>query len=174
MTPRRQERNERWRQIARIVALALITIALSGLAGGLPREAAVAATTERLVVDHVTGLAIGGIDPVAYFTDGEMQAGLPEYEATVLGAVWRFRNADNRGFFIKSPDVYAPQFGGYDPVDVARGIAVPGVPRLWLIYDKHLYLFSREEARAAFAAAPEQMVHSATGAWPALRETLAE
>ena len=135
---------------------------------------AFAATSERLVVDHVTGLAIGGIDPVAYFTDGAMQAGSPEFEASALGGVWRFRNADNRTFFLAAPDIYAPQFGGYDPIDVARGVAVPGVPRLWLIYDKRLYLFSREDARDAFAKAPERAVRGAVAAWPALRDSLAE
>ncbi len=167
MTRRRQEINERWPEIVRIVALAS-ALALT------PAGGALAATTERLVVDHVTGLAIGGVDPVAYFTDGGMEAGSPDFEAAALGAIWRFRNADNRAFFVAAPDVYAPQFGGYDPVDVARGVAVPGTPRLWLIYDKRLYLFSREDSRDAFTAAPGQVLHSALGAWPALRDTLAE
>lgn len=172
MTRRRQEINERWREIVWIVALAAALVVAGPVrpGGGEAR----AATTERLVVDHVTGLAIGGVDPVAYFTDGTVQAGSPEFEAAALGAIWRFRNADNRTFFLAAPDVYAPQFGGYDPVDVARGVAVPGVPRLWLIHDRRLYLFSREEARDAFTAAPDQVLHGATAAWPALRETLAE
>jgi hypothetical protein len=167
MTRRRQERNER-HQIGWIVAAALALVAV------LPRGGASAATTERLVVDHLTGLAIGGIDPVAYFTDGAMLAGSADFELSAMGAVWRFRNADNRTFFVAAPQVYAPQFGGYDPVDVARGVAVPGVPRIWLIHDKRLYLFSREEARAAFVAAPDQVLHGAIAAWPALRDTLAE
>jgi len=172
MTRRRQEINERWPEVVRIVALVLVLGPLQAvrLAGG----GAMAATTERLVVDHVTGLAIGGIDPVAYFTDGAMQAGSPDFEAAALGAIWRFRNADNRSFFLAAPDVYAPQFGGYDPVDVARGVAVPGVPRLWLIHGKRLFLFSREESRDAFAASPDQILHGALSAWPALRDSLAE
>jgi hypothetical protein len=177
MTRRRQEINERRNEIVRIVAPGTrlaVALHLAVLLSFPVVMAARAATTERLVVDHVTGLAIGGIDPVAYFTDGAMQAGSPDFEAAALGAVWRFRNADNRSFFLAAPDIYAPQFGGYDPIDVARGVAVPGVPRLWLVYDKRLYLFSREDARDAFARAPEQMVHSAVAAWPALRDTLAE
>ena len=34
-----------------------------------------AATTERVVVDRHTGLALYGVDPVAYFTDGKPVAG---------------------------------------------------------------------------------------------------
>lgn len=169
MTRRRQEINERRREIVRIVAFGGLLAAAGGWAGR-----ARAATTERLVVDRNTGLAIGGVDPVAYFTDGEMRAGSPEFEASAMGAVWRFCNVDNRTFFLKAPEVYAPQFGGYDPIDVARGVAVAGVPRLWLIHDKRLFLFSREEARDAFAAAPESLAHTAELAWPALRDSLSE
>jgi hypothetical protein len=172
MTRRRQEINERRPQVVGIVALSFMLAPLP--AAWLPGGRAAAATTERLVVDHVTGLAIGGVDPVAYFTDGAMQAGSPDFEAAALGAIWRFRNADNRTFFLAAPEVYAPQFGGYDPVDVARGVAVPGMPRLWLVHDKRLYLFSREDNRDAFAGSPDQVIHGAQSAWPAVRDSLAE
>jgi hypothetical protein len=39
-----------------------------------------AATTERIVVDLHTGLAIGGYDRVAFFTDGRPKAGNPAFE----------------------------------------------------------------------------------------------
>ncbi|MEW6641834.1 MAG: YHS domain-containing (seleno)protein [Pseudomonadota bacterium] len=157
----------RWPEIGRIAAvIGLFLLALSGVR-------ALAATTERLVVDPHTGLALGGVDPVAYFTDGQMLKGSPEFELTAQGAVWRFCNEDNRTFFAAAPQIYAPQFGGYDPVDVARGVAVAGQPRLWLIHGQRLYLFSREDNRDAFAAAPDTVVRGALASWPALRETLA-
>lgn len=157
----------RWPQIGRIAAVAgLFVLSLS-----IAR--APAATTERIVVEAYTGLAIGGVDPVAYFTDGQMLKGLPEFELMAQGAVWRFRNEDNRAFFAAAPQIYGPQFGGYDPVDVARGVAVAGQPRLWLIYGQRLYLFAREDSRNAFAARPDATARAAAAAWPALRETLA-
>lgn len=155
----------RWLEIARIAAVLLMA--------AIPGGAVLAQTTERLVVDRFTGLAIGGIDPVAYFTDRAMLPGLADFELAAQGAVWRFRNADNRTFFKKAPEVYGPQFGGYDPIDVARGIAVAGNPRLWLIHGQRLYLFSREDSRDAFSAAPDVVSHRAAAAWPALRDTLA-
>jgi hypothetical protein len=42
-----------------------------GLTAGFGRGPATAATTERLVVDRHTGVALYGFDPVAYFTDAE-------------------------------------------------------------------------------------------------------
>lgn len=133
-----------------------------------------AAFTERVVSDRYTGLAIGGYDPVAYFTDAQALAGEPGFEAEQGGAVWRFRNADNRRFFLARPDVYAPQFGGYDPVDLARGAIVAGRPQLWLVAGGRLYLFSREDNRDAFAASPARLAGEAASRWPALSATLAD
>lgn len=132
-----------------------------------------AGTNERVVTDRYTGLAIGGFDPVAYFTDSDAQAGLPDYELTEDGVVWRFRNEGNRAEFAKHPEIYGPQFGGYDPVDMARGVTIAGNPRLWLVAGQRLYLFGREETRAAFAAAPAKFVPAALKQWPIMQETLA-
>jgi YHS domain-containing protein len=88
------------------------------------------------------------------------------------GAVWRFRNEANRAVFLAHPEIYAPRFGGYDAVDVARSRAVAGRAQLWLISGERLYLFSREENRNAFAADPEGIRKQADGKWPALVETL--
>ena len=41
----------------------------------------------------------------------------------------------------RDPDVYMPQFGGYDPLGVARGVAVAGNPNVWLIAGERLFLF---------------------------------
>lgn len=134
----------------------------------------IAAFTERVVSDRHTGLAIGGHDPVAYFTDAKALPGLPALEAEQGGAIWRFRNAENRRFFLARPDIYAPQFGGYDPVDVARGAIVAGRPQLWSVTGGRLYLFSREGNRDAFAADPARLAGEASRRWPALSATLAD
>ncbi|HSS84470.1 MAG TPA: hypothetical protein VLL30_11920, partial [Reyranella sp.] len=49
--------------------------------------AAQAATTERIVLNRYSGLAIEGFDPVAYFTDAQPVRGLPDFEAAQAGAV---------------------------------------------------------------------------------------
>jgi YHS domain-containing protein len=128
-----------------------------------------AATTELVVVDHYTGLAIGGFDPVAYFTDGRPLLGRSEHEYTYGGAVWRFRNVGNRLIFIADPDAYGPRFGGYDVVGIGRGVAVAGNPMLWLIHAERLYLFSSRAARDAFTAEPEQVMAAAEQNWNAVQ-----
>ena len=100
--------------------------------------------------------------------------GLADFEAVEGGAVWRFRNEGNRDSFAAHPEIYGPQFGGYDPVDVARGVTVAGNPLFWLIIADRLYLFRREEARDAFAANPATYLKDAKLRWPALEQQLAQ
>ena len=166
MTAQRQQPNRNRRRGAFIALLSGLVAAGAGLA-------AQAATTERLVTDRFTGLAIGGFDPVAYFTDAGPFAGREGFEAAQAGAVWRFRNEGNRAVFLAHPEVYSPQFGGYDPVDVARGVAFAGNPEFWLIAGQRLFLFGRAESRDAFAADPARFAREARRHWPQLRETLA-
>jgi hypothetical protein len=167
MTAQRQERNG-WRP-----GIAFIALLASFSAPACLVSAVQAATTERVIVNRFSGLAIEGFDPVAYFVDARPEIGLAEFEASQAGAVWRFRNEGNRASFAAHPDIYGPQFGGYDPIDLARGVTVAGNPRFWLIAGQRLYLFSRREARDAFAADPSQVLRDAKLHWPALEETLA-
>src|SRR6186997_1172850 len=94
-----------------------------------------ASTTERVVVDRHTGLAIYGVDPVAYFTDRKPIVGKPEFEHRHAGVIWRFDNEGNRAAFVADPDVYMPRYGGYDPVGIARGLSTPGFPELWVVHN---------------------------------------
>jgi hypothetical protein len=154
--------------------MALIAALVAVFALFAPERAALGATTERIVTNRYSGVAIEGFDPVAYFTDAEAKRGLPDFEAAEAGAVWRFRNASNRDAFVANPEIYAPQFGGYDPVDMARGVAYAGNPRFFAVSGQRLYLFGREESRNAFAANPGKFLKDARGRWPVLEKTLAQ
>ena len=154
--------------IGRLVCL-LAGIWLAG--SGLPAQAA---TTERIVVNRFSGVAIEGFDPVAYFVDGGAAQGTAEFEANLWGAVWRFRNEGNRASFMAHPEIYGPQFGGYDPADIARGVVVAGNPRFFVIAEQRLYLFSREDNRDAFAANPEHFLYEVGKRWPALQDKLSQ
>ncbi len=133
-----------------------------------------AATTERIVVNRFSGVAIEGFDPVAYFVDGAAVQGTAEFEANLWGAVWRFRNEGNRAEFLAHPEIYGPQFGGYDPADIARGVAIAANPRFYVISAQRLYLFSREANRDAFAADPERFLYEVGKRWPAIQDQLGQ
>jgi hypothetical protein len=131
-----------------------------------------AATTETIVVDWHTGLAIGGYDPVAFYTDGKPMLGRPDFELRYGGAIWRFCNIGNREAFAGQPDVYMPQFGGYDPLGVAHGVAVAGSPGLWLISGSRLFLFYDRRRLEAFAADPDRIIAAAERKWSDVLRTL--
>jgi hypothetical protein len=166
MTAWRQE-NKGW------PTAALVFAAFFALSSAIHPDIARAAATERVVVDRFTGVAIGGYDPVAYFTDQVAELGLQQFEASQGGAVWRFHNDRNRAAFLANPEIYGPQFGGYDPVDLARGKIVAGRPVIWLVSGERLYLFNRIENRDAFAADPTRLAEAAEK-WPALSASLAD
>ena len=125
-----------------------------------------AATTERIVSDPSSGLAISGFDPVAYFTDAGPRLGGSDFELSFAGVVWRFRNEGNRAAFVANPEVYMPRFGGYDPISVARGASAPGHAELWAIAEERLYLFYSAAARDTFAGDPGSAIGAAERSWP--------
>ncbi len=125
-----------------------------------------------LVINADSGLVISGFDPVAYFTDGKPVPGKPAYEATLAGTIWRFSNEGNRAAFLQDPDIYAPRFGGYDPVAIGRNRSVAGHPQVWAVVGERLYLFYSAAERDAFQADPGRAIEAAERKWPEVARTL--
>ena len=123
--------------------------------------------TERIVVDRAHRARDQRLRPGRLFHRRRAEARPRRISNCALdGAVWRFRNEGNRAAFADHPEVYMPRFGGYDPVAVARGVAVPGHPLFWAVAGERLYLFYSAEARAAFrrrSAAASSQRASANG-----------
>jgi hypothetical protein len=168
MTSARQERKPH--RCPRAVLAGLAALLYAGHAGPSVR----AAVSDAVVVDWHTGLAIDGYDPVAFYTDGKPVPGSPDLELRYAGVVWRFSNVGNREAFAANPDVYMPQFGGYDPVGVARGVAVAGNPNVWFIDGGKLLLFYDRARLEAFAADAGRFTSTAERKWPDVRRRLGE
>lgn len=164
MTPARHPRKSRL-LLAVVLGLALPCI----IAGNARGQDGV----DRAIVNARTGLALSGFDPVAYFTDKAAISGVSEYEYSSGGVIWRFANEGNRAAFVDNPEVYAPRFGGYDPVAVARGASVPGHPLIWSVTGNRLYLFYNDAARLAFLADAGRIIDTAERKWPEVARTTA-
>jgi hypothetical protein len=164
MTAARRQRKHYQAGFSVIIGLTLAVSALT--------PAWQAAATERIVIAWHTGLAIDGYDPVAFYTDGKPVPGSPDFELAYGGAVWRFSNVGNRAAFAARPDIYMPQFGGYDPVGIARGVAVAGNPTIWLISSQRLFLFYDRSRLDNFAANAERIVETAGRKWPEVQRSL--
>jgi hypothetical protein len=65
-----------------------------------------------------------------------------------------------------------PPFGGYDPVGVARGVAVAGNPEHWLINGERLCLFYDQARLERFSADPERAIAVAERKWPKVSRAL--
>jgi hypothetical protein len=150
----------------------VLGLLVAGAPAVLPWRNGHAATTEQIVTDQNTGLAIYGYDPVAYFADGAPTLGRGDLEVRLAGAAWRFQNEGNRDAFMKDPHVYMPQYGGHDPVAITSNIARAGHPDLWLVHNDRLFLFFSEEARKTFLADPDHMALQAEANWPHVSQTL--
>jgi hypothetical protein len=160
-------RRQRKSGLALMAGLALV---LFPALGALPRVEA--ATTELVVNDMLSGLAISGVDPVSYFTQAAPLYGDSEHEFSYGGVVWRFRNIGDQAAFAAHPDVYMPRYGGYDPVALGRGVAVAGNPLLWVMVGQRVYLFHDELSRARFLDNPTDAIATADDKWPAVMSTL--
>jgi hypothetical protein len=161
------------RNPSRALLLSLLGLAVvAGPAFGAERKPGV--TTERVVVDSVTGFAIGGFDPVAYFEQGKPVEGRDGFEATWDGAIWRFANSGDRDAFSDAPDLFAPQYGGHCVTSAAKGVPAEGDPRVFAIAGGRLYLFRGEAERREWLASPASVTSAAEANWPKLREMLPE
>jgi YHS domain-containing protein len=138
--------------------------------GQVPARAA----TELFVSDWQTGIALYGFDPVAFFVDHAARRGSASYELEYAGAVFRFVNEGNRAAFRASPETYAPRFGGYDPLAIARGSPAPGFPAEFVIRDRRLYFFASEANKAYFLADPRGAIAAAEAAWPQVKRGLVQ
>ncbi len=118
--------------------------------------------------DLYTGLAIGGIDPVAYFVDGAVRAGVAEHELDWGGTTWHFVNEGNLAAFRLNPEVYAPKFGARCAYAMAQGISAEGRPEYFAIHRDRLYLFANAANRTAFLANPDALAAEADRVWPGL------
>ncbi|MDH3264980.1 MAG: YHS domain protein [Paracoccaceae bacterium] len=112
------------------------------------------------------GIALGGADPVGYFTGGGPVAGSAAEALMWRGAVWMFASARNRMAFEMDPTSYCPRFGGYCAWAMARGNLEPTVPEAWTIHQGRLYLNSSLEIRSRWQGDIPAVIARAEANWP--------
>ncbi len=116
------------------------------------------------------GYAIGGTDPVAYFTEGRPKQGSPDYAFEWRDVTWLFTSAEHRELFRETPEAYAPQYGGWCAWAVAQGYTASTTPEAWKIVDGRLYLnYSRGIQRRWERDIPG-FIEAADANWPGLIE----
>jgi len=125
-----------------------------------------------VLTDPLTGYAIGGMDPVSYFTEAAPQRGRRELETEWMGAVWTFASEANRDVFMAHPEIYAPQYGGHGAMSMARGFVSDADPTIYAVYKQRLFLFYSASNREAFLLAPDAAALRGEEHWQVLSKSL--
>ncbi|PPD28140.1 MAG: hypothetical protein CTY20_11305 [Hyphomicrobium sp.] len=114
----------------------------------------------------VEGVAVGGYDPVAYFTDKKPVAGKVDITLEHQGATWRFSTVANRDAFKADPAKYAPQFGGHCAYAVSQGYTAKGDPNAWSIIDGKLYLNYNKDVQRDWEKQTQSLIPKGDANWP--------
>jgi YHS domain-containing protein len=153
-TVRTKSRSSGSRSIASAIAVLFLLAANAGLA------------IEPIYTSFFSDLAVGGYDPVAYFTESKPVEGSAAHELEWKGATWRFASAENRALFEAHPEQYAPQYGGYCAWAMAQDNEASGDPRYWKIVGGKLYLNYDASVQRKWEADIPGFIAKADVNWP--------
>lgn len=120
---------------------------------------------------NAEGVALHGHDAVAYFTQGKAVPGTAHFEHTWNGARWRFATAANRDLFVKQPEQYAPQFGGYCAWAVSRNYTADIDPNAFAVVDGKLYVNYSSFVQARWRLDRTGNIQKGHVNWPGLLAT---
>jgi YHS domain-containing protein len=109
-----------------------------------------------------------GYDVVAYFTDQKPVKGSDQFTYMWQGATWRFASALHRDQFAKTPEKFAPQYGGFCAYGVSRNYTVDIDPEAFTVVDGRLFLNYSKKVRAVWENERLANITKADANWPAL------
>jgi YHS domain-containing protein len=141
------------------IALAALTAASSAIA----RDPVIYTGT-------FSSTAVGGYDPVAYFTENKPVKGNSKISADYKGAKWYFSSAENRDKFVAAPTQYEPQYGGYCAWAVSQGKTASGDPKFWKVVNNKLYLNYDADVQKKWETNIPDFIQKANANWPKVLE----
>lgn len=147
---------------SRRMIIGFLALAPAGLVLGRPARAA------EPMVFQPGGVAIHGIDPVAYFAGQGPVPGNPDIRHDWNGARWLFASEANRAAFATDPARHAPVFGGYCAFAASRGYLAPTIPEAWSIHEGRLFLNASLRARRLWSAELPDVIAAGEANWPAI------
>lgn len=116
-------------------------------------------------VFQLNGAAIKGYDAVAYHLEGKAISGNPAHSVTWNNAIWHFSSEKNKEAFSKTPEKYAPQYGGYCAYGASRNYKAPTDPNAWTIVEGKLYLNYSARVKEGWLPEKEKNIAKADSNW---------
>jgi YHS domain-containing protein len=155
-----------------ILTMIAMVLPLFGLVTATTAPVRAQSAVTYILTDPLTGVAIGGMDPVSYFTEPAPLPGKADFEYEWKGVPWYFANAANREIFMRDPELYAPQYGGHGAMSMARGFVSDADPQFFTVFKQRLFFFYSAANREAFLLAPDAAAQRGAANWQELSKTL--
>jgi len=119
-------------------------------------------------VSGASKAAVSGFDTVAFFTDSKPVNGSPFITSEYQGAIYYFASEEHKKLFVKNPEKYVPQFGGFCAFGVAIDKVLPVDISTWQIRDGKLYLNLNPDILKKYNAEFKENTAKADKNWPSL------
>ena len=116
------------------------------------------------------GVAVKGVDVVEYFKDKKVVKGSKDFVAEYDGAKWYFSSDENKAMFLKDPQSYMPQYGGYCAFAVSQNHTADTDPNAWKIVNNKLYLNYNSSVSERWNQNRDQFIQQADQNWPHLNK----
>lgn len=116
------------------------------------------------------GVAVQGYDVVAYFESNKAIQGNSEINTKYNNALYFFFSEKNKKIFLKNPEKYAPQFGGYCAYGVSENHLSPTDPQAFTIVDDKLYLNYNLKVKELWSKDREDRIKKANEKWKTLKK----
>ena len=114
------------------------------------------------------GVAIQGYDPVAYFESNKAIEGNKEIAAEYNKAIYWFSSEANKALFLKNPEKYVPQYGGYCAYGVSENHTSPTDPKAFTIVEDKLYLNYNLKVKELWTKERDERIKKANENWKKL------
>ncbi len=148
-----------------LASSAAVVVASAGLVAMLDTQPA-SAQKAPVYTEILKGVAVGGYDPVAYFTDKKPVKGNPAITHDHEGAKYYFASEANRDTFKAEPAKYAPQYGGYCAWAVSQGYTAHGDPTAWTVSNGKLFLNYNQSVKQGWEKDIPGNVAKGDANWP--------
>ena len=135
--------------------------------------ALLSATTFAQTAKHINlknNIAIQGYDPVAFFESNKAIEGKKEISSKYNGAIYYFSSESNKALFLKKPEYYLPQFGGFCAYGMSEGYEAPIQPEAFTIVDNKLFLNYNLKVKEMWSKERTARIEKATVNWEKIQK----
>jgi YHS domain-containing protein len=135
--------------------------------------ALLSATTFAQTAKHINlknNIAIQGYDPVAFFESNKAIEGKKEISSKYNGAIYYFSSESNKALFLKKPEYYLPQFGGFCAYGMSEGYEAPIQPEAFTIVDNKLFLNYNLKVKEMWSKEQTARIEKATVNWEKIQK----